>query len=83
MTADAIQILQFIFNVIWKMFTSWHIPGTNVTPAAMGFFLLVAAMIINSIKSVLLSVAVGAGRNDEETIKADHDRRIAVRRGKK
>lgn len=44
MTADAIAILGALFDIIWRLFTSWHIPGTNVTPAALGFFLISAGI---------------------------------------
>lgn len=50
MTADAISILQFVFSTGWTFFSSWYIPGTNVTPAAMGFFLLAAFVVIKIIK---------------------------------
>lgn len=59
MTADALAIVQFLFTTIWGMFTSWYIPGTNVTPAAMAFFLLASAIIIKIIKTYLF------GGNDD------------------
>lgn len=51
MTADALSIVKFIFSVGWQFFSSWYIPGTNVTPAAMGFFLLAAAAVIKIVKT--------------------------------
>lgn len=43
MTNDALLVLETVFSTIWRLFTSWHIPGTNVTPAvAFAFFLVVA-----------------------------------------
>lgn len=39
MTDDAILVLKTLFETIWMFFTSWYIPGTNVTPAAMFLFL--------------------------------------------
>lgn len=46
MTADAILILRTIFGTIWRLFTSWHIPGTNVTPASWAFFALTVVLLI-------------------------------------
>lgn len=43
MTADALLVVQTLFTTIWSLFTSWHIPGTAVTPAAFFLFLLFAS----------------------------------------
>lgn len=53
MSADAIAIVKFLFETIWKLFTSWYIPGTNVTPAAMAFFLLVSSFVLRSLGYML------------------------------
>lgn len=39
MTSDAILVVDCLFKSIWKFFTTWYIPGTNVTPAVMFLFL--------------------------------------------
>lgn len=44
MTADAVAILGSLFDIIWRLFTSWHIPGTNVTPASLAFFFVSAGI---------------------------------------
>lgn len=44
MTSDALLVLQSLFSTIWSLFTSFKIPGTNVTPAMWAFFLLFAAL---------------------------------------
>ena len=44
MTDDALLVLQCLFQTIWSIFTSWQIPGTAVTPAMMGVFLIVAGI---------------------------------------
>ena len=46
MTSDALLVVNFLFTSIWGFFTSWYIPGTNVTPAAFFFFLLSVFAII-------------------------------------
>lgn len=53
MSADAIAIVRFIFHMIWMLFTSWYIPGTNVTPAAMAFFLLVSSFTLKTLAWML------------------------------
>lgn len=44
MTSDAKLVLETLFTSIWSIFTSWHIPGTEVSPAAMALFLLFAVL---------------------------------------
>lgn len=44
MSNDAVLVLQCLFQTIWRLFTSWHFPGTNVTPAAFFFFLAAAGV---------------------------------------
>lgn len=50
MTADALLVVQFLFTSIWSFFTSWYIPGTNVTPASMAFFLLAVSLVIRLVR---------------------------------
>lgn len=52
MTRDAFNVLGTLIAQIWRLFNSWYLPGTNVTPA--GFFLLIAflALIIRFIKRI-------------------------------
>lgn len=33
MTNDALSVVSVLFNTLFRLFTSWYIPGTNVTPA--------------------------------------------------
>lgn len=40
MTGDALSFLSGVFVQIFSLFTSWHFPGTNVTPAMWFVFLL-------------------------------------------
>lgn len=54
MTSDAVLIVQVLFTSIWSLFTSWYIPGTNVTPAALSFFLLAAFFVLRWIKQYFL-----------------------------
>lgn len=45
MTNDAMLVLQSIFQVIWRLFTSWYIPGTDgVTPAMAALFFVAAGI---------------------------------------
>lgn len=50
MTSDALLVVHFLFTQIWSLFTSWYIPGTNVTPASMAFFLLASFAVIKILK---------------------------------
>lgn len=44
MSTDALAILQTVFGSVWLLFTSWHLPGTRMTPAEFAFFLLAAGL---------------------------------------
>lgn len=51
MTGTALEIYQTLFSQAWLLFTSWHIPGTRMTPAALGIFCLAFVMILRRIKA--------------------------------
>lgn len=40
MTKDAFAVVQCLFNTIWRLFTSFEVPGTHFTPASWAFFCL-------------------------------------------
>lgn len=44
MTNDAIQVLDCLFEIVWLLFTSWYIPGTDVTPAGAFMFFAFAGL---------------------------------------
>lgn len=50
MTQDALLILATLFGPIWSLFTSWEIPGTHMTPAEWGFFLLTVTLLLRFLK---------------------------------
>lgn len=54
MTADALLVVQTLFSVLWSLFTSWHIPGTAVTPASLFVFFLFAVLVIRFVKRIFL-----------------------------
>lgn len=53
MTSDAFLLMQAWLVNIWRLFTSWHIPGTNFSPAQWFFFLLMAPLTVRLVKSIL------------------------------
>lgn len=57
MAAEMLDLLQVFIAGIWTIMTSWHIPGTNFTPAQLLFFLLIAPVILHFVFD-LLSVTV-------------------------
>lgn len=61
MTSDALLVLNALFKTIWRLFTEWKIPGTDVTPAAFLIFLLFAALALRYLKNLFsLSASVGS-----------------------
>ena len=59
MTRDGILVLQCHFDTIWRLFTSWNIPGTEVTPAGFLVFLAFAGLVLRWL-SRLFEVQIGA-----------------------
>lgn len=53
MTADALLVVQTVFSVIWRLFTSWKIPGTDTTPAAWFLFVALAVLALKFLKSFI------------------------------
>ncbi len=74
MTQDAIMVLEVLFDTIWQLFNSWHIPGTRVTPAAAFLFLLCA-----SIGLKFLGRIIGISVPLEEAVAAQRDLSAVVR----
>lgn len=50
MTSDSLNFYLGYIPQIWKFFTSWNLPGTFVTPAAMSFFVLAVGLVIRTFK---------------------------------
>lgn len=53
MTFEASTFLAGFFAHIWKFFISWKLPGTDVTPIAWAFFLLLVPVFIRLFKRLL------------------------------
>lgn len=53
MTADALLVVKTLFDVIWRLFTSWKIPGTNTTPAAWFLFVAMAVLALRVMKTLI------------------------------
>ena len=55
MTSDGVLIVRNLFENIWKLFTSWTIPGTFVTPLAWGLMATFVGLTIRFISRVTMS----------------------------
>ena len=53
MTEQAFQVLRTVFSTIWRLFTGWHIPGTNLSPAVFLIGFVLFAVVIRIIKRVV------------------------------
>lgn len=53
MTNDAFLLMQGWINGIWRLFTSWYIPGTRFTVAQWLFFLLVLPFTVTAVKAII------------------------------
>ena len=63
MTNDALSVLVCLFSNNWRLFNSWRIPGTYVTPAEAAFGILFSVMMFNFIgKALGLFAEAGPGQ---------------------
>lgn len=67
MNQSAFVALRDFMAVIWQLFTGWHLPFTNVTPAMLIFFTLSINLIIKFVNSLLTvnAISLGYGATDE------------------
>lgn len=70
MTADGLAVLQCLFQVIWRLFTSWYIPGTRTTPAAFFLFLIAAGLALRFI--VRLFGIAGSAALDSKSVSKEN-----------
>lgn len=62
MIGDSFQIVEALFTEIWRLFNSWHIPGTQMTPAALGLFMLSADIGLRFVGKILDTNSASVGR---------------------
>lgn len=60
MSNDALAVLRCLFDSIWSLFTSWNVPGTNVSPAEMGLFFIAAGIGLRFVYGFLTGNRAGA-----------------------
>lgn len=58
MTSDFLLGVKAIFTTIWRLFTSWAIPGTRMSPAGWAFFVLSSMLVIRFIMRFGVTVEV-------------------------
>lgn len=68
MTADALLVVQTLFGVIWRLFTSWKIPGTDTTPAGWFLFVALAVLTLKFLKSVIPGWSPQAREPDQSAL---------------
>lgn len=70
MTDDSILVLKCLFETIWMLFTSWYIPGTDVTPAGAFMFFAFAGLALRFLYRLvgLVPSGVDFGVEDEDPI---------------
>lgn len=77
MTSDAILVVQCLFSTIWTLFTSWYIPGTNVTPAQFFLFLGSASLGITFIVR-LLTVNPGISSHSISNFEQNYNEHVSL-----
>lgn len=53
MNIQAFNAISSFMAAIWQLFTGWHLPFTNVTPAMLIFFSLIVRLIIKFLNALL------------------------------
>lgn len=69
MTENAIIAVRTIFSESWRLFTSWHIPGTAVSPATWLVFSVVFFIGIKMVMGILGMTAVFGSYDTSKAIK--------------
>lgn len=60
------KVVVFIFEQAWHFMTSFYLPGTNVTPLGMLFFMAAVALGFRFLKSLLnMNISSNRGNSDE------------------
>ena len=72
MTNDGILVLECLFGNIWRLFTSWNIPGTEVTPGGFLAFLVFGGIVLRWL-SRLFDIQLGARLSWERTPTYERD----------
>lgn len=52
MTEDVYDFVLGVFSTLFSIFSSWHIPGTNLSPAMWFVFLLSAGVLFRFLKKL-------------------------------
>lgn len=60
MTNDALLVVKCLFGTIWRLFTSWYIPGTMVTPATAALFFAAAGISLRFVLNLFHSPGASA-----------------------
>jgi len=71
MTNDALEFISSFFEQIWILFSSWNFPGTNVSPAEMGFFLLFVSVAL-SVFTHITGASFGSTQNVDRARKSEN-----------
>lgn len=76
MTNDAVAVVKCLFQTIWQLFSSWHIPGTDVTPAAFALFLISSGIGLRYVLQFLHSPNASASQTaySEKIVASRHNR---------
>ena len=72
MTRDGLLVLECLFGNMWRLFTSWYIPGTEVTPAGFLVFLAFGGLVLRWL-SRLFEVQLGASAIWDKTPPTERD----------
>lgn len=65
MTQNGFTFLSGFLAQVFRLFTSWYIPGTNVTPAGLMFFLLCIPFAFKFIRRLFIGFSDGASSRGE------------------
>lgn len=70
MEQSAFNAFKSFLAQIWRLFTGWHLPFTNATPAMILFLGLIIPLIVRIVRSLLsvspfiVGVSSGSARSD-------------------
>lgn len=68
MTSDAVLAVKFMFTLAVRLLTSIHIPGTNITPLSLIFFVACVVLALNFISRLVGFGSISRGISDARKV---------------
>lgn len=72
MSSNAMQFFQLIVNSMWKLFTTWKLPGLGFTPAQFVCFLVLFPIVLRFVSDIISGGVSGFVARENIRRQVDH-----------